>query len=716
MSSSSSSSSMAILLVLVFAFVSSPFTAFSDTTTSFTPKDNILIDCGGKSSSALPDGRTFKTDKESSQFLQTKEDIQVSVQSADVPSPIYLTARVFTEEATYNFRLTENRWHWIRLHFFAMSVKEHDLTKASFSVQTGKHVLLHNFKLENNNQVVLKEYLLNGTDPTLSLKFIPMKNSMAFINAIEVVSAPDDLISDEGSSLFPINSYPGLTKFSYQYVHRINMGGAMITPENDTLGRTWVPDGPYLKDKSLAKSVSVGSDSIKYPEVVTPLIAPVAVYSSASEMGESATIQPNFNVTWNFDVDTTFSYLLRMHFCDIVSKSMDDLYFNVYVNGKTAISGLDLSTLTKALATPYYKDIVVNATLMSGGLSVQIGPMNQNTGTRNAILNGLEVMKMSNSVNSLDGEFGVDGSKEGSSNRGTVAAVGFAMMFGAFVGLGAMVIKWHKRPQDWQRRNSFSSWLLPLHTGDTSFMTSKTGSHKNGFNSALGLGRYFSLAELQEATNNFDNSAVIGVGGFGNVYLGEIDDGTKVAVKRGNPQSEQGITEFETEIQMLSKLRHRHLVSLIGYCDENSEMILRKGLLEKVMDPHLAGTINPESMKKFAEAAEKCLAEHGVDRPTMGDVLWNLEYALQLQEAFTKGKAEDDESVTASTNAVLPPTTLSSPSDNRPVTHPEENTGPAQVEAINSHSGTAMFAQFSGLNGSTDGLFCFFMNGKQLAF
>ncbi|KAJ0077116.1 hypothetical protein Patl1_36492 [Pistacia atlantica] len=82
MSSSLSSSSMAILLVLVFAFVSGPFTAFSDTTTSFTPKDNILIDCGGKSSSALPDGRTFKTDKESSQFLQTKEDIQVSVQSA----------------------------------------------------------------------------------------------------------------------------------------------------------------------------------------------------------------------------------------------------------------------------------------------------------------------------------------------------------------------------------------------------------------------------------------------------------------------------------------------------------------------------------------------------------------------------------------------------------------------------------------------------------
>ncbi|EEF49455.1 probable receptor-like protein kinase At2g21480 [Ricinus communis] len=849
LSSSLSSSWMAILLVLLYSFV---FASAADTS-SFAPADQILISCGSKSLSAIPDGRVFKTDHEAQSLLKTEEDILVSAPSADVPSPIYLSARIFVQESTYAFTMKSPGWHWFRLHFFPFNNTRFDLQSATFSVSTDKYVLLHNFNVNNQTKPFLKEYLVNVTDPKVTLKFQPMKNSAAFINAIEVVSAPDILISDEGSGLFPVSSFSGLTNYGYQVVYRLNVGGPLITSKNDTLWRTWENDKPFLKDQSLAQSVSIPTSSIKYGTGTSPLIAPATVYASAQEMAESKTMLPNFNVTWKFEVDTAFNYLVRLHFADIVSKSLNDLYFNVYINGKTAISGLDLSSITNQLAAPYYKDIVVNSTLMSNGLNVQIGPMNEDTGSTNAILNGLEILKMSNSVDSLDGEFGVDG-RMAIASRSTVAAVGFAMMFGAFVGLGAMVIKWHKRPQDWQKRNSFSSWLLPIHAGDTSFMTSKTslGSHKtNMYSSTLGLGRYFSFSELQEATKNFDQSAIIGVGGFGNVYLGVIDDATQVAVKRGNPQSEQGITEFQTEIQMLSKLRHRHLVSLIGYCDENDEMILvyeymsngpfrdhlygknlpplswkqrleisigaarglhylhtgtaqgiihrdvkttnillddafvakvadfglskdapmgqghvstavkgsfgyldpeyfrrqqltdksdvysfgvvllevlcarpainpqlpreqvnlaewamqwkRKGLLEKIIDPILVGTINPESMKKFAEAAEKCLAEHGVDRPSMGDVLWNLEYALQLQEAFSQGKAEDETKSSASVAAspavvAAAPAPATPTSDNRPVSIPEENKSPAEVQAIDEHSGTAMFAQY-GLNG-----------------
>ncbi|KAK8961724.1 putative LRR receptor-like serine/threonine-protein kinase [Platanthera guangdongensis] len=83
----------------------------------------------------------------------------------------------------------------------------------------------------------------------------------------------------------------------------------------------------------------------------------------------------------------------------------------------------------------------------------------------------------------------------------------------------------------------------------------------------------FSFEELASATSNFSSSSQVGQGGYGKVYRGVLADGTVVAVKRALEDSLQGSKEFFTEIELLSRLHHRNLVSLIGYCDDENEQV-----------------------------------------------------------------------------------------------------------------------------------------------
>lgn len=81
---------------------------------------------------------------------------------------------------------------------------------------------------------------------------------------------------------------------------------------------------------------------------------------------------------------------------------------------------------------------------------------------------------------------------------------------------------------------------------------------------------------LRRVTENFAPENELGRGGFGTVYKGELDDGTKIAVKRmeSGVISNKASNEFQSEITVLSKVRHRHLVSLLGYSIEASERLL----------------------------------------------------------------------------------------------------------------------------------------------
>jgi hypothetical protein len=75
----------------------------------------------------------------------------------------------------------------------------------------------------------------------------------------------------------------------------------------------------------------------------------------------------------------------------------------------------------------------------------------------------------------------------------------------------------------------------------------------------------FSYEELREATNDFAPEYFLGEGGFGKVYRGVLRDGTEVAIKKLTIGGHQGDKEFLVEVEMLSRLHHRHLVKLLGY-------------------------------------------------------------------------------------------------------------------------------------------------------
>ncbi|XP_042485838.1 L-type lectin-domain containing receptor kinase IX.1-like [Macadamia integrifolia] len=104
--------------------------------------------------------------------------------------------------------------------------------------------------------------------------------------------------------------------------------------------------------------------------------------------------------------------------------------------------------------------------------------------------------------------------------------------------------------------------------------------------------RQFSYAELAHATNNFDEEGKLGEGGFGGVYRGFLRDLKKdVAVKRISKGSKQGIKEYVSEVKITSRLRHKNLVRLVGWCHQRKELLL---VYEFIMpngnlDSHLFG-------------------------------------------------------------------------------------------------------------------------------
>ncbi|XP_071740448.1 L-type lectin-domain containing receptor kinase IX.1-like [Rutidosis leptorrhynchoides] len=117
-------------------------------------------------------------------------------------------------------------------------------------------------------------------------------------------------------------------------------------------------------------------------------------------------------------------------------------------------------------------------------------------------------------------------------------------------------------------------------------------SFDNEMNNEFEMGtgpKIFSYNEVARSTSDFAENEKLGDGGFGGVYRGYFrESSTYVAVKRVSKNSKQGIKEYASEFKIISRLRHRNLVQLTGWCHEKGELLLVYEYMENgSLDSHL---------------------------------------------------------------------------------------------------------------------------------
>ncbi|KAF8088834.1 hypothetical protein N665_0529s0030 [Sinapis alba] len=758
-------------------------------TSPYSRPEKFYVNCGSDSNINYG-GRTFVGD-----MISGGNSVSFSSKGSEASNQsgpgIYGTVRIFRRPSSYKFQLDSVGLHFVRLHVSSRT----ELSTARFTVSATSGSTQHfkSFPVQNFNETPrVEEFLLMINSQKLEILFVPERSYVALVNAIEVFFASNDLeTAPEPESDKNLHT-----------IYRLNVGGDKVTPENDTLGRTWSSDDDddFLYQKEAARNIRTAQKPNYDSGSATKFTAPDFVYQTAKAINGSSSehVDMLMNMTWSFKVKSKTKHFIRAHFCDILSDSQtSDSDFYLYVNGHVRKDVKPSEQIR--LVTPFYMDFV-DVSDASGLLNVSVGTKELRKVA--GFLNGLEVMEFLNK-SSLDK----------SSSRvyiiiGCVAAgliLFLSLLFMVFLKLRRMK---KKKPEDeatvWsplalyrggssENRPFDPVYNSPLHTTNRHFDPVHNSPLRN-----LNLGLKIPFTDIRRATNNFDPQWLIGKGGFGNVYKAIFPDGSRAAIKRGKPGgSGQGILEFQTEIQVLSRIRHKHLVSLKGYCDENSEMILvyeymekgtlkehlygsglpsltwkqrleicigaarglhylhsgsegiihrdikstnilldennvakvadfglskitvsnqdpvnisinikgtfgyldpeyfqthifteksdvyafgvvllevlcarpalahdlpheevnlaewamfclSKGIVDEILDTKLFGQLEASSLRKFMEIVEKCLKDHGEERPSMGDVIWDLEYVLQLHMTPVQREPHEDSTMTIS--------------------------------------------------------------------
>jgi hypothetical protein len=118
----------------------------------------------------------------------------------------------------------------------------------------------------------------------------------------------------------------------------------------------------------------------------------------------------------------------------------------------------------------------------------------------------------------------------------------------------------------------------------------------------------FTYEDLAVATDQFSDANLLGQGGFGFVHKGVLPDGTEVAVKQLKDGSGQGEREFQAEVEIISRVHHKHLVTLVGYCiSEEKRLLVYEFVPNNTLEFHLHGMISFCVSTIAMSSLSKCL-------------------------------------------------------------------------------------------------------------
>ena len=302
----------------------------------------ILINCGSDSTTSV-DARTWIGDSSpSNNFTLSFPGAIASAAPAPAPGvdgeqdpygDLYKTARVFNASSSYRLAVAPGSY-FLRLHF-SQQFANLGAQEPIFSVAANGLRLLSKFsvhgeiswrdsQINSTSSVIVKEYLLNVTSGKLGIEFTPDEGSFAFINAMEVLPVSGTSIFD---SVNKVDAHGLKGPFSLdgdgiETMYRLCVGCIDVLPrkEDPGLWRRWDKDEHFIFSLNAANSI-FNSSNISYVSADDPTVAPLRLYQSARVPTESSVLGKKFNVSWSFNIDPGFDYLVRLHFCEQIGRA-----------------------------------------------------------------------------------------------------------------------------------------------------------------------------------------------------------------------------------------------------------------------------------------------------------------------------------------------------------------------------------------------------------